>query len=76
MSKSIQVRNVPNALHKRLSMLAAKAGMSLSEYLLGELSAHAAMATPEEMRERLRSRKSVKLAESAAVAVRKERDSA
>jgi len=76
MAKSIQIRNVPNAVHKRLSMLGAKAGKSLSEYLLGELTAHAAMPTPEEMRERLRARQPVKLAESAAAAVRKERDSA
>jgi hypothetical protein len=76
MAKSIQIRNVSNAVHKRLGALAAKSGMSLSEYLLAELNALAAMPTPEEMRERLRSRKSVKLAESAAAAVRKERDSA
>lgn len=76
MAKSIQVRGTPNAVHKRLSVLAARAGMSLSEYLLGVLTAHAAMPTPDEMRERLRSRKSVKLTESAAAAVRKERDSA
>ncbi len=76
MAKTIQVRNVADAVHRRLTALAAKAGMSLSEFLLAELATLAAMPTPEEMRERLRSRKSVKLAESAAAAVRKERDSA
>lgn len=76
MAKSIQVRNVPNAVHKRLSARAAKAGMSLSEYLLAELTDLAAMPTPEEMQERLRSRKSAKLAESATAAIRKSRDTA
>ena len=50
--------------------------MSLSEFLLAELEQFAALPTPDEMRERLRSRKATKLAESAAAAVRKERVSA
>lgn len=76
MAKTIQVRNVPEAVHKRLKVRAAQVGMSLSEFLLAELEQFAALPTPDEMRERLRSRKATKLAESAAAAVRKERDSA
>ena len=37
MSKMIQIRNVPDALHRRLKARAAEAGMSLSDYLLAEL---------------------------------------
>lgn len=48
--------------------------MSLSEFLLAELTDFAAMPTAEEMRERLRSRKPAKLAESATAAIRKARD--
>ena len=76
MVKTLQVRNVPDAVHKKLKARAAQAGMSLSELLLAEIVRFTALPTPDEMRERLRSRKPVKLAESAAAAVRKERDSA
>lgn len=34
----IQIRNVPDELHTLLKVRAAKAGMSLSEYLTGELT--------------------------------------
>jgi plasmid stability protein len=33
----IQIRNVPEALHRKLKSRAALAGMSLSDYLLAEL---------------------------------------
>lgn len=35
--KSVQIRNVPEATHAELRVRAAKAGMSLSDYLLVEL---------------------------------------
>ena len=72
----IQIRNVPDALHKKLKVRAAQRGMSLSEYLLAEIAQVAAMPTQEEMRERLRSRSEVKLSKSAAAMLRRERDSA
>jgi plasmid stability protein len=37
MSKTIQIRNVPDRLHRRLKARAAKEGMSLSSYLLSEI---------------------------------------
>jgi hypothetical protein len=37
MFKTIQIRNVPEALHRRLKSRGALAGMSLSDYPLGEL---------------------------------------
>ena len=76
MAKSIQVRNVPDAVHRRLTSLAAKTGMSLSEFLLAEIADLAALPTADEMRDRLRARKSVKLAGSATAAIRKARDMA
>jgi plasmid stability protein len=76
MAKMIQIRNVPDALHKKLKVRAAQRGMSLSEYLLAEIAQVAAMPTQEEMRERLRSRSEVKLSKSAAAMLRRERDSA
>jgi plasmid stability protein len=74
MSKMVQVRNVPDDLHRRLKSRAALAGMSLSDYLLAELRRFADRPTPEEMRRRLAERRPVTLAESAATAVRAERD--
>jgi plasmid stability protein len=37
MAKMIQIRNVPDDLHRRLKAQAALEGMSLSAYLLSEL---------------------------------------
>jgi antitoxin FitA len=52
MPKMIQIRNVPNTLHRVLKRRAALAGMSLSDYLLSEISRKiAAQATLAESRE-------------------------
>ncbi|MGH7022644.1 MAG: FitA-like ribbon-helix-helix domain-containing protein, partial [Caulobacteraceae bacterium] len=39
MPTMIQIRNVPDDLHRRLKSRAALAGMSLSDFLLGEVRA-------------------------------------
>ena len=70
----IQIRNVPEALHRKLKARAAEAGMSLSDYLLADLRKAAERPTPDELRERLRARLPVALPEPAARAVRAERD--
>lgn len=75
MSKMIQIRHVPDALHRRLRARAALAGMSLSDYLRLELEAVAERLTPGELRERLASLEPAKVRERASVAVRAERDS-
>jgi len=75
MSKMIQIRNVPDALHRRLKVRAAEAGMSLSDYLLADLRRSAERPTPAELRERLRSRTPVSPPISTARAVREARDS-
>jgi len=74
MSKMIQVRNVPDDLHRRLKARAALAGKSLSEYLLQELRHAAARPTPEEMRVRLEGRAPVRSEECVVDAVRAERE--
>jgi plasmid stability protein len=71
----IQIRNVPDPLHRQLKSRAALAGMSLSDYLLNELRAAAERPTVEELRARLQSRASVTPSISPADAVRAERDS-
>lgn len=75
MSKMIQVRNVPDALHRTLKARAAMAGMSLSDYLLREIREIAERPTLEEMRERLRRYEPVAPSTPAAQAIREERDS-
>jgi plasmid stability protein len=50
------IRNVPDALHRRLKSRATLAGMSLSDYLLGEIREVAERPTLEELRERLQRR--------------------
>ena len=74
MTTTIRVRNVPEAISRRLEARAIEAGMSLSDYLLAELTRFASIPTREEMRARLRSRPRVKVTESVAKMVRRERD--
>ena len=70
----IQIRNVPDALHRRLKSRAALAGMSLSDYLLSEIRAAAERPTIEELRARLESRSAVTPPVGAAEMIRAERD--
>lgn len=49
MSKMIQIRNVPDDLHKQLKIRAAAAGMSMSDYIKRELSSGARKATIPEI---------------------------
>ena len=52
MSKMIQIRHVPERLHRRLKARAAAAGMSLSDFLRLELERVGAQLSPDELRER------------------------
>jgi plasmid stability protein len=70
----IQVRNVPDSVHRTLKAQAALAGMSLSDFLLAEIRDVAERPTMAEMRERLRRRSRIAGPASAAEAVRRERD--
>jgi antitoxin FitA len=74
MSKRIQLRNVPDALHRSLKARAATAGMSLSDYLLGEVKEIAEKPTLAELRERLHRRKPVSAQIDTALLVREERE--
>lgn len=74
MSKMIQIRHVPDTVHRILKARAAMAGRSLSEFLLSELRQVAERPTIGELRERLHRREPVRLRTSAARAVREERE--
>ena len=73
MPRTIQIRNVPDVLHRKLKTRAARCGVSLSTYLLHEIHQIAQKPTMEEMRKRLNQRDPVILPVSAADAVRAER---
>ena len=75
MAKMIRIRNVPDALHRKLKARAALAGMSLSDYLLAEIRGIAERPTMEELAERLARRSPVHPPVPPARAVRAERDS-
>lgn len=74
MPKMIQLRNVPDALHRILKARAAMAGMSLSDYLLAEIKEIAERPTLSELRERLHRRKPLAVALDTARMVREERE--
>ena len=74
MPKMIQLRNVPDELHKVFKSRAALAEKSLSDYLIAELRRCAEYPTVEELRRRLRSRTPVRPTRSPARMVREERD--
>lgn len=70
----IQIRNVPEALHRKLKARAALAGKSLSDYLLEELRRTAERPTRAEILERIADREPVRARPSPAAAVRAERE--
>jgi antitoxin FitA len=71
----IQIRNVPEDVHRTLKARAAKAGMSLSEYLLRGIVEDASRPTLQEMTERIRSRPPADLGGvSTAEIIREERE--
>ena len=74
MSKMIQLRNVPDSLHRGLKARAATAGMSLSDYLISEIKDIAERPTLAEMRERLHQRKPVSRQINTARMIREERE--
>ena len=73
MPKMIQLRNVPEGLHRTLKSRAALAGMSLSDYLISEIREIAERPTLAEMRERLHARRPVEAAIPTAQLVQEER---
>jgi len=71
----IQIRNVPEALHRRLKARAARAGVSLSDLLLREIERVDETPTLEDLIQRLEALTPVSADFDPAEAVRAERDS-
>lgn len=72
---TLQIRNVPDDLHRRLKARAAIEGMSISDYLLGEVERVMERPTRRELADRVRARAAVTTDLEPAEAVRAERDS-
>ncbi len=70
---NVQVRGVPDDVHRRLKSQAALAGQSLNEFLLARMSDIARVPSISELAERIRERAPYRGTSSAAV-IREERD--
>ena len=70
---NVQIRDVPNEVHRRLKSQAALSGQSLNEYLLARLSEIARTPTLPELMDRIRSRSAYEGPSIAAI-LREERD--
>jgi len=73
MAKTIQVRDVPDDVHRRLKARAAEERLSLSELVRAEIVEIARRPTMAEMLDRLASRPVIELPESPAAALAEER---
>ena len=74
MHRMIQIRNVPEPLHRKLKARAAMAGTSLSAYLLEQISAQASVPTPQELTARLERLKPVTPREGGVEALQRARE--
>jgi antitoxin FitA len=70
----IQVRNVPDDIHRKLKARAAEAGISLSEYLKREISTMVEKPTLADVVERIRSRELYDLDVDVAEIIKDERE--
>jgi plasmid stability protein len=74
MPRMIQIRNVPDELHRRLKVKAAAEGLSLSDLLLREARRLAEKPSLDEIMARLRQRSPVKLRVSSVRIIRAARE--
>lgn len=71
----IQIRNVPDYIHRALKIKATQEGLSLSDYLIREVTHIAKRPSLEEALEIIKTRKKVSIKKSSVRSVREERDS-
>jgi len=72
--KLLQIRNVPDDVHRQLKARAAMEGLSLSELALGELRRSLERPTRRELMARVAARERAVVSEGSANAVQAERD--
>jgi antitoxin FitA len=76
MSRMVQVKGVPEEVHRVLKARAALRGQTLSDYLRGEMERIAARPSPEELMARLDHEAPTELGPSAAAEVARSRERA
>lgn len=74
MNKHIQIREIPDRLHRTLKARAAEEGLSMSDWLRRMIERELKRPSWDEMVKRMNALKPVKLTHSAADMVRRERD--
>ena len=74
MTKMIQIRNVPDELHRKLKVRAAQEGMTLSDYLLSEIESVAKKPTMREWLEKVSRDEPVEVDEPPEEIIRQMRD--
>lgn len=74
MATSLQIRNIPPALHKRLKARAAQEGVSMSRYALRQIERALERPTRRELLDAIRSQPKVELDRPVADILREERD--
>ena len=74
MSRMIQIRNVPDDLHRAIKARAALEGMTLSDFLLAELKRLAERPSLRDLRMRLATRKPVAVSTPLVGILREERE--
>jgi len=75
MSKMVQIRNLPDNLHRVAKARAAMAGLSLSDYLLAQVKRELEMPSMQEVLDRIKARPVVHPKTSAAEIIRQDRQS-
>jgi plasmid stability protein len=70
----VQIRDVPDGVHRTLKARAAVAGVSLSEYVRAVLTRTATRPTPTELAARIEARGVAELAQPSEIVVRAIRD--
>jgi plasmid stability protein len=73
MARNLQVRDIPDPLHRELKRRARNRGESLTDYVQGILEREVARPPAEEVFRRIESRRPVDLGKSAAELIREER---
>ncbi|MCO6004335.1 hypothetical protein NE236_05015 [Actinoallomurus purpureus] len=73
MSKNLQIRNVPDKVHAKVRARAAAEGLSLSEYLLRQITELTDRPTAAEVFERVRQRTGGARGEDIVAVIREER---
>lgn len=74
MNRTIRIRNIPEALHRRLKARAAMEGVSMSRYVLREIERSLERPTRRELLEAIASQPERELDPSPAEILREERD--